>query len=178
MTTDTTPEGAQDEALQLAERISDVQCSTREDAIAVAAAADMLCELHAKVQKLERERNSYKRACDEWTEKTEWVQRTVRPHELGMHRADALADRIARAIVAGPADQESALDSERLDWLAAQTRNSYTGIGFHWCDYVEDGQVLERGYRFMRRAFAGARYGDFRVAIDAARGAQGESDGQ
>ena len=42
-------------ALQLAERISDVQCSTREDAIAVAAAADMLCELHAKVQELERE---------------------------------------------------------------------------------------------------------------------------
>lgn len=54
MTTDTSPEGAQDKALQLAERISDVQCSTREDAIAVAAAADMLCELHARVQELER----------------------------------------------------------------------------------------------------------------------------
>lgn len=52
------PEGAQDEALQLAERISDVQCSTREDAIAVAAAADMLCELHARVQELERELSS------------------------------------------------------------------------------------------------------------------------
>lgn len=56
-----------------------------------------LAELHAKVQKLERERDSYKRACDEWAEKTEWVLRTAQPHELGMHRADVLRERIARA---------------------------------------------------------------------------------
>lgn len=178
MTTDKSPEGVQDEApeLALARRLDEI-AEANEDGYAMAGAM-VIRRLYARVQELERERNSYKRACDEWTEKTEWVQRTVRPHELGMHRADALADRIARAIVAGPADQESALDSERLDWLAAQTRNSCTGIGFDWCAHVEDGQVLERGYRFMRRAFLGARCRDFRAAIDAARGAQGESNGQ
>ena len=31
-----------------------------------------------------------------WHEKTEWVQRTVQPSELGMHRADVLKQRIDR----------------------------------------------------------------------------------
>jgi hypothetical protein len=31
-----------------------------------------------------------------WHEKTEWVQNTVQPHELGMHRADVLRQRIDR----------------------------------------------------------------------------------
>ena len=78
MTTDTTPEGAQDEALQLAERISDVQCSTREDAIAVAAAADMLCELHARVQELERAVAAEREACaatvEQMTARSRWIR--------------------------------------------------------------------------------------------------------
>lgn len=36
----------------------------------------------------------YKVAFDEWIEKTEWVQKTVQPHELGYHRADILRMRI------------------------------------------------------------------------------------
>lgn len=36
----------------------------------------------------------YKSAFDEWIEKTEWVQKTVQPHELGYHRADILRMRI------------------------------------------------------------------------------------
>lgn len=36
----------------------------------------------------------YKPAYDEWIEKTEWVQKTVQPHELGFHRADILRMRI------------------------------------------------------------------------------------
>lgn len=36
----------------------------------------------------------YKPAYDEWIEKTEWVQKTVQPHELGYHRADILRMRI------------------------------------------------------------------------------------
>lgn len=57
----------------------------------------LLAEWQAKVRKLERERDNYKRAYDEWTDKTEWVQQTAQSHELGMHRADVLKARIARA---------------------------------------------------------------------------------
>jgi hypothetical protein len=32
-----------------------------------------------------------------WQDKTEWVQETVQPHELGMHRADVLKQRIEQA---------------------------------------------------------------------------------
>jgi hypothetical protein len=31
-----------------------------------------------------------------WNEKTEWVQQTAQPHELGMHRADVLRQQIDR----------------------------------------------------------------------------------
>ncbi|WP_313329446.1 hypothetical protein [Comamonas sp.] len=34
-------------------------------------------------------------AFSEWIEKTDWVQRTAKPAELGVHRADVLANRIA-----------------------------------------------------------------------------------
>ena len=36
-----------------------------------------------------------KAAYDVWQDKTEWVQETATPRELGMHRADVLKDRIA-----------------------------------------------------------------------------------
>jgi hypothetical protein len=35
-------------------------------------------------------------AYNEWTEKTQWVQETKQTHELGMHRADVLKQRIER----------------------------------------------------------------------------------
>lgn len=36
----------------------------------------------------------YKAAYEEWIEKTEWVQQTCKPSELGYHRADILRRRI------------------------------------------------------------------------------------
>jgi hypothetical protein len=39
-----------------------------------------------------------RRAMNEWWAKTEWVQETAQPHELGMHRADVLAMRLDRAV--------------------------------------------------------------------------------
>lgn len=43
----------------------------------------------------ENERLSTVEYCfNEWLEKTKWVQETARPHELGMHRADVLRNRI------------------------------------------------------------------------------------
>jgi hypothetical protein len=40
---------------------------------------------------------NYKKALEVWLDKTEWVQETVKPHELGMHRADVLKQRIEEA---------------------------------------------------------------------------------
>jgi hypothetical protein len=40
---------------------------------------------------------NYKKALEAWLDKTEWVQETVKPHELGMHRADVLKQRIEEA---------------------------------------------------------------------------------
>jgi len=34
------------------------------------------------------------KALVEWFDKTEWVQDSVQPHELGLHRADVLRNRI------------------------------------------------------------------------------------
>jgi hypothetical protein len=41
---------------------------------------------------------NYKKALEVWLDKTEWVQETVKPHELGMHRADVLKQRIEEAL--------------------------------------------------------------------------------
>lgn len=38
--------------------------------------------------------DNYKIALQEWLDKTEWVQKTCENHELGMHRADVLKQRI------------------------------------------------------------------------------------
>ena len=46
----------------------------------------------------------YKQAYLVWQEKTEWVQETAKPHELGMHRADVLKQRIDS--VAQPEDKK------------------------------------------------------------------------
>lgn len=45
----------------------------------------------------------YKQAFDVWQDKTEWVQETAKPHELGMHRADVLRQRIEAAQPQKPA---------------------------------------------------------------------------
>jgi hypothetical protein len=41
---------------------------------------------------------NYKKALEVWLDKTEWVQETVKPHELGMHRADVLKQRVEEAL--------------------------------------------------------------------------------
>ena len=60
---------------------------------------------------------NYKKALEVWLDKTEWVQETVKPHELGMHRADVLKQRIQEASPqrtwVGLTDEEI-----RLQWSA------------------------------------------------------------
>lgn len=64
--------------------------------------------------------------------------------------------------------EESPSDTMLLDWLESQSKASSTGISFDYVRYVEDGQVLEKGYRFMRRHFLGERKDTLRSAIKAA----------
>ena len=47
-----------------------------------------------EVVSLLREGYQVKKALQQWCDKTEWVQETCTPRELGMHRADVLKDRI------------------------------------------------------------------------------------
>jgi hypothetical protein len=60
------------------------------DLQAEAEAAKTIIEYHeATIERLNK-------ALDEWHNKTEWVQETAQPLELGMHRADVLKQRIER----------------------------------------------------------------------------------
>jgi hypothetical protein len=56
---------------------------------------------------------NYKKALEVWLDKTEWVQETVKPHELGMHRADVLKQRIEDAL---------AVPTQHQDWCASLTQ--------------------------------------------------------
>ncbi|MBB6578979.1 putative membrane protein [Comamonas odontotermitis] len=89
---------------------------------------------------------------DEWLAKTEWVQRTAKPSELGLHRADVMANRIA-ALEAELSDtraqrtasnrriEEQFAEIERLRTLAA---TCYAGLGGEcdlpviWLDALND----------------------------------------
>lgn len=64
--------------------------------------------------------------------------------------------------------QESGEDSKRLDWLEEQTRLSRTGVSFDYCRWVEDGHVVEKGFRYMRHHHLGERNDSIRAAIDSA----------
>lgn len=65
---------------------------------------------------------------------------------------------------------------EEFQWLEEQARKSRTGISFDYCRHVEDGQVLERGYRFMRYHELGERKNSIREAIRAAMSARGTKE--
>lgn len=60
------------------------------DRAAYTALQARVVDLEAEVAKLERFEIAYK----EWSDKTDWVQKSARPKELGMHRADVMAQRI------------------------------------------------------------------------------------
>jgi len=62
------------------------------------------------------------------------------------------------------ASQEN--DSDLLDWLEQQAKNSATGISFDWVPSI-DGE--RSGFRFMRRHFIGDQAVNLRQAIAFAR---------
>jgi len=55
-------------------------------------AAAELRRLHAENERLHR----HELAAEQWIDKTDWVQKTSQPEEIGMHRADVLKQRIER----------------------------------------------------------------------------------
>ena len=60
-----------------------------------------LTHFAALVAAHEREKHErYKEAYEVWQDKTEWVQESAQPNELGMHRADVLKQRIEAAVLA------------------------------------------------------------------------------
>lgn len=77
----------QSEALRLANELQEPIPGFPEPTSLEAAAAAELLRLDAKVQSLEC-------AIKEWCEKTNWVRKTCKPRELGMHLADVLRARI------------------------------------------------------------------------------------
>jgi len=80
----------QPEALRLAEFIeNDIPPFSEWVLVAV---ASKLRTQHAEIERLTR----IEVAWDEWQAKTEWVQASAQPKELGMHRADVLRSRIER----------------------------------------------------------------------------------
>ncbi len=87
-------------------------------------------------------------------------------NELKREHISALQDAIHEA--AGPPHKN---DSYRLDALEAVAKASGTGVSFDWCRHVEDGMVVEHGYRMMWKHTIGPREKSIRHAIDAAMGA-------
>lgn len=117
------------------------------------------CALHAE------ERHSY-------LPNTPAQAATWRPHDWvlqAMSRAISFDRMLNPAAPAAPA--VDALDAARLDWLEEQAKQSPTGISFDYVRHAEDGQVLEKGWRFMRRHFLGECKSNLRAAIDAAQAA-------
>jgi hypothetical protein len=74
-----------------------------------------------RLSSVERAYDALALAYDEWTEKTQWVQDTKQTHELGMHRADVLKQRIER------------LKSEKAELLELlrQSEAVFRDIGLH-----------------------------------------------
>ena len=59
-------------------------------------------------------------------------------------------------------------DAARLDWMEGEAATSRTGVSIDYRKYVEDGCVLEKGYRLMRHHKIFEARPSLREAIDAA----------
>ena len=80
-----------------------------------------------------------------------------------------------RETLGAPTTAEQSEDGRLLDWIEEQVRSSYTGISFDYARFVEDGCVVEKGVRFMRRGYLGERHESIRAAIRAAIAAKEQS---
>jgi hypothetical protein len=89
------------------------------------------CDTHAIAAELRR-LDQHELANNVWHEKTEWVQDTAQPHELGMHRADVLRQRIDRLEAVNKQLLE-ALEMGYADTMDYIKRNHLSGAeNNHW----------------------------------------------
>lgn len=58
------------------------------------------------------------------------------------------------------------LDAQRIDAMELEAKDSPTGISFDYCRHVEEGRVVEKGFRFMRKHHLGPRCATLREAFD------------
>ena len=69
----------------------------------------------------------YKPAHEVWQRKTEWVQETAQPHELGMHRADVLRQRIEQL----KTQRDELLEALKSAWLWMENQSEAQSKGGH-----------------------------------------------
>ena len=77
---------------------------------------------------------NYKKALEVWLDKTEWVQETVKPHELGMHRADVLKQRIQEV---SPQRTWVGLTDEEILSISADCASSHQHTDIHFARAIE-----------------------------------------
>jgi hypothetical protein len=95
---------------------------------------------------------NYKKALEAWLDKTEWVQETVKPHELGMHRADVLKQRIEEA---SPQRTWVGLTEDEIEYA-----------------FKTNSVMVDNGNAYM---VAGLRAVNIARAIEAAHGIKGQA---
>jgi hypothetical protein len=105
----------QSTALRLAEALCNFAADT--------SLSDRYCEVMYEAADELRRLDKQELASNIWLEKTEWVQETAQPQELGMHRADVLRQRIERL---------SALNGELLEALKALCESHSRFSGGVW----------------------------------------------
>lgn len=88
--------------------------------------ADHLSALSAVTAELDR-LQQLEAAYNEWHDKTEWVQKTAKAHELGKHRADVLKERIDQLRAEVEMMRE---DAERWRYVSLQ------GDDTHWLNLL------------------------------------------
>ena len=77
---------------------------------------------------------NYKKALEVWLDKTEWVQETVKPHELGMHRADVLKQRIEEA---SPQRTWVTLTEDEIVLISADCAATHQHTDIHFAKAIE-----------------------------------------
>lgn len=112
--------------------------------------------LHAKIWKL----------LDELDE-----VRSAAPGEGDWRKLNAADDDLRKTLEACEDSETCTADSDLLDWLEEQVKKSFTGVTFTYSKVTVDGQVLEKGYKFMCRHFIGDCRSSLRDAAYAAKAA-------
>lgn len=92
------------------------------------------------------------------------------PYETGHMKGRRSVCELSSGRIIGVLSEEAApthADTLRLNWLEERAKGSPTGVSLLHTRHVEDGQVLEHGYRYMHRHFSTDFYSNIRQAIDA-----------